>query len=178
MSRPVKDVFEFCPSCGECANETGGNPFRCAECEFTFYFGPTVAVGAIVADASGKVLLIRRARDPGKGKFGMPGGFVDAGETGEKAVAREMLEEVRLTPTSTEYLATFPNTYDFQGIVTAVLDIFYVCKVEDFGSLRLEPTEVTGYEFSELGPDHLSNMAFESNRMALELYRERSAWSG
>lgn len=174
MSRPLKDAFEYCPSCGDAATEIGNDPFRCEACGFAFYFSPAVAVGAILADATGKVMLIRRARDPGKGKFGLPGGFVDAGETGEQAVAREMQEEVGLTPNSTRYLATFTNSYDYNGVVTAVLDIFYVCTVDSFDRIQLEATEVAGYEFSELGEDHLSNMAFESNRLALELYLQQS----
>ena len=57
---------------------------------------PRVAVGGIVFDPHGRVLLIRRARPPAAGSWTLPGGKVDAGETLERAVARELLEETSL----------------------------------------------------------------------------------
>ncbi len=57
---------------------------------------PTVAVGGIVFDAQGRVLLIRRARPPHAGCWSIPGGKVAAGETLAAAVAREVREETGL----------------------------------------------------------------------------------
>jgi mutator protein MutT len=54
---------------------------------------PVVGVGAVVFDARGRVLLIKRAHEPLKGQWSVPGGKVDLGETLETAVAREVLEE-------------------------------------------------------------------------------------
>jgi 8-oxo-dGTP diphosphatase len=57
---------------------------------------PTVAVGAIVFDALGRVLLIQRGRPPGVGLWTVPGGRVELGETLAGAVEREVLEETGL----------------------------------------------------------------------------------
>ncbi len=57
---------------------------------------PTVAVGGIVFDERGRVLLIRRARPPHAGRWSIPGGKVAAGETLGAAVAREVREETGL----------------------------------------------------------------------------------
>jgi 8-oxo-dGTP diphosphatase len=54
---------------------------------------PTVAVGAIVFDDLGRVLVVERARPPGVGRWTLPGGRVDAGESLVAAVAREVREE-------------------------------------------------------------------------------------
>jgi 8-oxo-dGTP diphosphatase len=62
---------------------------------------PVVAcVGAVVQDAAGRLLLIRRGHDPHAGLWSLPGGRVEAGETLEQAVRREVLEEtgLRVTP--------------------------------------------------------------------------------
>jgi 8-oxo-dGTP diphosphatase len=53
-------------------------------------------VGAVIKDASGRLLLVRRGHEPGAGLWSLPGGRVEPGETGEEAVAREILEETGL----------------------------------------------------------------------------------
>jgi len=56
---------------------------------------PVVGVGAIILDAD-KILLEKRRNSPGKGKWSIPGGLVDIGETVEEAVIREVKEETGL----------------------------------------------------------------------------------
>ena len=53
-------------------------------------------VGAVVHDAHGRLLLIRRGHEPGKGAWSLPGGRVEPGETSAQAVEREVLEETGL----------------------------------------------------------------------------------
>lgn len=54
---------------------------------------PLLATDAVVLDAKGRVLLIRRKNPPFKGQHALPGGFVDVGETVEDACRRELMEE-------------------------------------------------------------------------------------
>jgi mutator protein MutT len=56
---------------------------------------PIVGVGAIVLDAD-RVLLVKRANEPLKGEWSVPGGVVDVGETLEEAIRREVREETCL----------------------------------------------------------------------------------
>ena len=56
---------------------------------------PIVAVGAVILDA-GRVLLIQRGQEPLKGAWSLPGGAVEAGETLEAALIREVREETSL----------------------------------------------------------------------------------
>ena len=53
-------------------------------------------VGAIITDAAGRLLLIKRGHQPGKGLWSIPGGRVEPGETDEQAVIREVREETGL----------------------------------------------------------------------------------
>jgi ADP-ribose pyrophosphatase YjhB (NUDIX family) len=56
-------------------------------------------VGALVVDGSGRLLLVLRANEPGRGKWSVPGGRVEPGEDDETAVRREADEETGLTVT-------------------------------------------------------------------------------
>lgn len=56
---------------------------------------PRVGVGAVVLRGD-RVLLVRRGQAPALGKWSLPGGLVDVGETTEEAVRRELLEECGL----------------------------------------------------------------------------------
>ena len=53
-------------------------------------------VGAVVRDAAGRLLLVQRANEPGRGLWSVPGGRVEPGETMPEAVVREVAEETRL----------------------------------------------------------------------------------
>lgn len=146
------------------------NPFHCAACEYTHFFGPCAAVGAITTDLEGQVLLLIRGKDPGKGKYGLPGGFVDPGESVEQALEREVLEEVQLKVTGQRYLTSFPNQYAYCGALLPVTDVFFVITVESFDGMKVQDGEIDAWHFCHPTRRELSRMAFESNRKALQLY--------
>jgi 8-oxo-dGTP diphosphatase len=56
-----------------------------------------LCVGAVVTDGRGRLLLIQRGHEPGKGLWSLPGGRVEPGETAAEALVREMEEETGLT---------------------------------------------------------------------------------
>lgn len=58
---------------------------------------PEIAVGAILTDAEGRVLLIQRGHAPSAGRWTLPGGRVEGGETLAEALRRELLAETGLT---------------------------------------------------------------------------------
>ena len=57
---------------------------------------PLVGVGAVVVDGLGRVLLVRRAREPLKGHWSLPGGLLELGEPLTEGVRREVAEETGL----------------------------------------------------------------------------------
>jgi ADP-ribose pyrophosphatase YjhB (NUDIX family) len=57
---------------------------------------PIVGVGAVVLNADGRIVLIRRRFEPLAGRWSLPGGSLELGETLEAGVAREILEETGL----------------------------------------------------------------------------------
>lgn len=57
---------------------------------------PALAADAVVFDAQKRLLLVRRKFPPFKGRYALPGGFVEYGETAEAAATRELREETGL----------------------------------------------------------------------------------
>jgi 8-oxo-dGTP diphosphatase len=57
---------------------------------------PIPCVGAIIRDEAGRILLIKRGHEPEAGRWSLPGGRVEPGESDEEAVVREVLEETGL----------------------------------------------------------------------------------
>jgi mutator protein MutT len=120
--------FRHCPRCGTVRSEPAGRPFQCPACDFVLYFNPAVATAAIVVNPEEEVLLIRRARDPARGKLSFPGGFVDQGESAEEGLRRELREEVGLEAGSLRYLCSHVNEYHYKEVTYPVLDFFFVTR--------------------------------------------------
>jgi ADP-ribose pyrophosphatase YjhB (NUDIX family) len=94
-------AFRFCPRCGHALERRrlkATEPARlvCTACGFVFYLDPKIAVGTIIRSASNRLVLVRRAIEPGYGKWVFPGGYVDRGETLTAAAVREAREECGL----------------------------------------------------------------------------------
>ena len=89
--------FKFCPVCG---NRLGFSKLKtlepgrlfCPSCDFILYLDPKV-VACSILEMDGKIVLLRRAINPQKGKWVMPGGYVDRGEEVKAAAIRETEEE-------------------------------------------------------------------------------------
>jgi ADP-ribose pyrophosphatase YjhB (NUDIX family) len=91
-------AFRFCPSCGgrlEVRRIKATEPERpvCVSCGFVVYLDPKVAVGTIIRVPDDRLVLVRRAIEPGYGLWVFPGGYVDRGEEVTAAAIREAREE-------------------------------------------------------------------------------------
>lgn len=78
---------------------------------------PVVAVGAIIVDGS-RVVLVKRGREPLKGRWSLPGGKLELGETLEDATRREVLEETGLIVEIERFVTTIERIHrDADGVV-------------------------------------------------------------
>ena len=149
-----------------------GNVFTCAGCGFTLYFSAANAVAAFVRRDDGRVLLIRRAKEPAKGQLAPPGGFVDLGESAEEAVRRELREEVGLELSEVAFLCSRPNEYPYKDVTYPVLDLFFTARAVASAMARaLDDVESLAWlEPERVAPEEI---AFPSMREALALYISR-----
>jgi NAD+ diphosphatase len=111
----VSHETTFCTNCATrlesvVVQEDGGatTRLRCPNCGWTHWNNPTPVLAAVIelVDRDGQVLLARNAAWPGK-FFGLITGFMEAGETPEAGIAREVLEETSLTVVSTSLIGVY-----------------------------------------------------------------------
>ena len=131
---PITDrpYLRYCPSCGSTdLHRPIVDRLVCKTCGFELYFNAASAVIGLITDEQGRLLVTIRAREPAKGRMGLPGGFVDLGETAEQALAREIKEELGLELARARFLCTEPNVYLYKGVTYVTVDMAFVCKVMD-----------------------------------------------
>jgi 8-oxo-dGTP diphosphatase len=75
-----------------------------------FPLSPLVGVGAVVVDR-GRVLVVRRGREPLKGRWSLPGGLLEVGEPLTAGVVREISEETSLTVEPVELIELLDRIY-------------------------------------------------------------------
>lgn len=151
------DIFRFCPKCG-------GDNFqintprskKCDNCGFEYYKSPTIGVGVLVFDDMGRMLCVRRDNNPGRGMLGLPGGFVDPGETLEAAAQREVMEETGAKIELTGLVTNIPNTYLYSGFDVSPLDFYFTARLVDASHLAPQHGEVSEIIFvprDKINPD-------------------------
>lgn len=104
--------FTYCPSCGRkgSVQKRDATNYECDECGWHFWNNAKAAV-AIFFLREGQFLAAKRGREPNKGKYDAPGGFVDYGENPYDAVIREAQEETGLTVKKAVPVDTASHSY-------------------------------------------------------------------
>lgn len=166
--KPVPEHFAHCPRCGKTTIERfQENAIRCASCSFELFFNPTSSAAALILDKDKRLLAVERAREPSKGKFGIPGGFIDFNENAETALLREVKEETNLDLSGFQFLGSFPNLYPFKGVAYPVLDFYFTAQVDSFAAVRAEESEIASIQFVDPKAVPESQWAFDSLRKAI-----------
>lgn len=159
------EEVKFCPKCGQPVmlefRFAADRPV-CTVCGFIYFADPKVAA-ALIVEQDGKILLVRRAHEPFRGLWTLPGGFVNSGEDPAEAAIRECVEETNLTAQITGILAIrsgreHPRGSDFV--------IFFVGQAT--GGSLLAGDDADAAEWFERG--QLPEMAFQSTKSVLEQY--------
>lgn len=95
------------------------------------YVAPALAVDAALLKGS-EILLIRRGRDPFKGKWALPGGFLEVGERAEDGARRELLEETGLKGDVVDLLGVWSDPgRDPRGHIVTVAFVAKVAGIVD-----------------------------------------------
>ena len=141
--------FRFCPNCATPLEmisqmEDGGETsrLRCPACAYTHWNNPTPVLAAVV-EYQGKILLARNAAWASK-MYALITGFMEAGETPEGGITREIKEETSLTAESVDLI----GVYDFQRMNQVIIAYHAVCTGEV--SLSPELVDYRLYAFEDV----------------------------
>lgn len=156
----------FCVECGAAMSTAivHGAPRRvCDGCGRVHYTDPKVAVGVAVF-RDDRLLLARRAMNPGRGLWSLPGGYLDVGEDPRAAAAREALEEAGVVVLVGAVLDVFANPPDDGGTVFVLFSASYVSGEPAPGD------DADGAAF--FGRDELPPLAFASTETVVRRWSQ------
>jgi ADP-ribose pyrophosphatase YjhB (NUDIX family) len=171
-------MFHYCPVCASAGIQFEARKrFHCPDCGFVYYHNTAAASGCVISNGEAVVVLVR-GKDPASGKLDLPGGFVENGEGVLEGLRRECQEELGLDLNAVapgrefSFLASFPNTYPYKGVVYYTCDLFFTITAP---GLRLEdmcpdPSEIAEVRLVKPADIRLEDMAFESTRRAVRAY--------
>jgi NAD+ diphosphatase len=171
IHRNNAEMMPFCPHCGaRDFKPVSMKLFRCEHCGFDFYINVASAAAAIIRDGNGRILAIRRAKEPAIGTLDLPGGFIDYNETAEEGLRRELKEELGLDIEQMQYFCTAYNEYEYKGITYPTLDMVFLCQVNNPDDIVIndEIDEMVWLNASEIT---IEQFGFTSTRKIMELYK-------
>ncbi|OLC53724.1 MAG: hypothetical protein AUH92_05345 [Acidobacteria bacterium 13_1_40CM_4_69_4] len=166
----------FCIRCGaRLRHVRGAGRARrvrgCQKCGWIDWDNPAPTASVLVL-RRGRVLLVRRAVAPARGAWDAPGGFIERGETAERAALRELREELRADVRLERVIGIFPDMYGPERRPS--LNIYFL------GRLKRDVALHPGDDVSEFGWFPLDavprGLAFSNTRAALrQLKRDLGA---
>jgi ADP-ribose pyrophosphatase YjhB (NUDIX family) len=163
----------FCAQCGHTLEVRAVEDHRvrpvCPACGFIVYLNPPIAAGVIAARIDGKIALVVRGEEPGKGLWGLPAGFMEIDETVEQAARRECFEETGLTLELGDLWGVWSYYHEYKQ--TSGVLVLYTARVT--GGEPHPGSDTVRVEF--FAPDEIpfKQLAFTTHREALARWKRR-----
>ena len=158
---PALEDVRYCPRCGKEATVRFPRSITCAECGYGAFYNPKPVACAITANQDDDVYLLKRGFEPNRGRWSMPGGFVDLGESVEDAAIRETKEEIGLTIELQQLVGVYSRSTD------RIVVVVYAARAEGTPTRTEEALEVQAFRPTTIPWDEL---AFWSDGRALRDY--------
>jgi ADP-ribose pyrophosphatase YjhB (NUDIX family) len=160
----VKERWQYCPFCGrelsKMMNEGRERIFCVPEKRF-IYDNPVPASTAVVFDDKGRILLVLRNREPGSGRWALPGGFIEIGESPAAAAARELEEETGVRGCDPILVDVIHEESEFYG-TSLVITGYLFAKSSGSPVAGDDAADVAFFELGALPP-----LAFRSHEMLI-----------
>jgi NAD+ diphosphatase len=168
----MSELAQHCMRCGSGKLRIPNDKnMECLDCGFDLYWNPICATAVILRRANKDILLVKRANDPAKGTWDLPGGFADFGENFEEAARREITEELGIKISHLQYLGSFPNIYAYKDVRYQTIDVVLVADVGDV-EIDLETDELLEFAWQNPQTLDLETVGLSSIRNALATYQK------
>lgn len=173
MEKDVWHVFKYCPRCGSplsLIKNEDGPALRCSADGHIYYQNPQAAVAAVITDKVGQFLFIKRDKEPKKNMWDLPGGFVNWGEDPNRAIIREVREELNIKFIPNRVLTVAHDWYPFDGLMVSVNSMVFEGTFSGRTRTNSEIQSLRWFDKSELP---ISNVAFPCVRQAIKIIRSQ-----
>lgn len=167
---PRKQI-KYCGYCGAAIVNReiqGRRRLFCLSCNEIWYLNPIPAATALVLNDHQQILLGKRKTDPQKGKWCLPGGFIEQGETMAEAALRELKEETGLVGRVISLVDCFYQESRFYG---SLIIFGYQISIQG-GDLRADD-DLEEVRFFDL--ENFPVLAFESHQRLVEKFKHTIA---
>ena len=163
----MRPPANFCQVCGAAMTDRmayGQQRRVCPDCGYIHFDDPKVAA-VVFVEHEGRVLLVRRAMNPERGKWSLPAGFIDAGEDPRDAALREVCEETGLDVAITRLIDVLGSNEGGASIV-----IIYGARVTGGQAAPHDDADAVMWYAAD---QPLPPIAFESTRQMLNIWRDQ-----
>jgi ADP-ribose pyrophosphatase YjhB (NUDIX family) len=164
-----------CPRCGTDL-ERAPDHLSCPGCGSRFYANAEPTACAVVVDGDGRVLLGRRAHPPYRGRWDLPGGFLDEAEHPLDALRRELREETGLEVEPDRFLGAWLDRYADGPEDTApwTLNLYWTARALSGDEQAADDvSELRWFAADDLPPDE--DLAFTNVVQVLRAWRQQQA---
>jgi ADP-ribose pyrophosphatase YjhB (NUDIX family) len=171
----ISEEMNFCRRCGAAFATPDHHVYTCAN-GHVIYLNASPAVGIVLYNDKGQVLILERAINPGIGRLDVPGGFCDGAERLETALARELEEEVGLTSDqydTPEFLLSNIDPYEYGGETLPVMAAMFTAHIKGNPEIHAADDAATA-TFIDLAELDLGKVHFPTVREALEVAKQRA----
>lgn len=143
-----RQVYKHCPKCGNKLRQEK-EYLICEKCAFRLYINPVPCNAVIIENGNQEILLVLRRTEPQKGKWDLPGGFINPDEDFEESVKREIREELHVEVEILEYIGIYTDKYLYQEITYPTICTIVSARIisgnlqpdDDIAGLKFIPKE-------------------------------------
>ena len=160
--------LHYCSTCGKIntfSKMEGRKRFHCESCKIIHYQNPK-PTATLICPKNNEILLVKRAFEPAKGTWSLPGGFLELGETLNQGASRELKEETNLNG---EVVKLLGNCSYFNSIFGDILLLGLQMKINNWDDLQCGDDAAEARLFNI---NKCPKLAFECHAKIFNMYKE------